>query len=523
MWCVDQTSTEGDGCFAGLSMTKSKRAYLYVYGRPALTALGFTSAGRDILGDDHIELTSVGVDIGSSTSHLVFSHLELERDGQRYVMTKRAVLRESDILLTPYASPTEIDGRRLEEFIEGEYRAAGINRDQVDSGAVILTGTALLRENSRMIGDLFAAEAGKFVAVSAGDRLEASLAAHGSGAVAASAQMGAILNVDVGGGTTKFTLCRGGRVESVAAIETGARLVALDESGVVVRLEDAARRMAVRLDMELAVGQLLSEADQRRFAAYQADRVFELVAGKALSPETRELLRADPVRIDGKLDGIVFSGGVSEFIYGRQPRTFGDLGQPFAQEIRQRAEALGVRLLEPVAGIRATVIGASQYTVQVSGNTIFVSPEDAVPIRNVPVVRPRLPLSESEIDAAEVASLLRAAVARLDLHPPDRSVALAIEWEGSATYSRLDALSRGIIEAEEAQMAAGQPLVLVCDSDVGGLLGLHIREELGLTNGIVSIDGIELQDFDYIDVGSLIPASGAAPVVIKSLVFPTPH
>jgi len=160
------------------------------------------------------------------------------------------------------------------------------------------------------------------------------------------------------------------------------------------------------------------------------------------------------------------------------------------------------------------VDGSDQFTVQVSGNTIFVSPEDAVPIRNVPVVRPRLPLSESEIDAAEVASLLRAAVARLDLHPPDRSVALAIEWEGSATYSRLDALSRGIIEAEEAQMAAGQPLVLVCDSDVGGLLGLHIREELGLTNGIVSIDGIELQDFDYIDVGSLIPASGAAPVVI---------
>jgi ethanolamine utilization protein EutA len=485
--------------------------------------LGFTSAGRDILGDDHIELTSVGVDIGSSTSHLVFSHLELERDGQRYVMTKRAVIRESDILLTPYASPTEIDGQELEAFVEGEYRAAGIDREHVDSGAVILTGTALLRENSRMIADLFAAEAGKFVAVSAGDRLEASLAAHGSGAVAASAQMGAILNVDVGGGTTKFTLCRDGRVESVAAIETGARLVALDEDGIVVRLEDAARRMAIRLGMELTVGRPLPEADRRRFAAYQADRVFELVAGKALSLETSELMRTEPVRIDGRLDGIVFSGGVSEFIYGRQPRTFGDLGQPLAEEIRRRAEALGVRLLEPVAGIRATVIGASQYTVQVSGNTIFVSPEDAVPVRNVPVVRPLLPLDGVDIDADEIAGLLRAAVARLDLHPPDRSVALAIEWAGSATFGRLDALSRGIVAAQEAQLAAGQPLVLVCDSDVGGLLGLHIREELGLTNGIVSIDGIELKDFDYIDVGSLIPASGAAPVVIKSLVFPTAH
>src|SRR5579883_2279500 len=182
-------------------------------------SLGFTSAGRDILGDDHIELTSVGVDIGSSTSHLVFSHLELERDDQRYVMTKRAVLRESDILLTPYLSPTEIDGGRLESFVEAEYQAAGIKREEVDSGAVILTGTALMRENSRMIADLFAAEAGKFVAVSAGDRLEASLAAHGSGAAAASAgQEQPVLNVDIGGGTTKFALCQDGAVLDVAAI-----------------------------------------------------------------------------------------------------------------------------------------------------------------------------------------------------------------------------------------------------------------------------------------------------------------
>jgi ethanolamine utilization protein EutA len=466
----------------------------------------------------------VGVDIGSSTSHLVFSHLELERDGQRYVMTKRAVLRESDILLTPYSSPTEIDGERLAEFIDREYTTAGITREEVDTGALILTGTALLRDNSRMIADLFAAETGRFVAVSAGDRLEASLAAHGSGAVAASTRHeGRILNVDVGGGTTKFTLCHDGRVESVAAIEVGARLVALNDAGEIVRLEDAARRMAMRLGIELGLGVTLSEEDRRRLAAYQADRVFELVRGQGLSPETSELMRTDPVHITGPLEAIVFSGGVSEFIYGRQAQTFGDLGQPLAEELRLRAEQLGVGLLEPVAGIRATVIGASQHTVQVSGNTIFLSSEDVVPVRNVPVVRPRLPIDGNEIDPAEVAQVLRTAITRLDLHPPDRSVALAIEWQGSATYGRLDGLSRGIVEGEAAQLAAGQPLVLVCDSDVGGLLGLHIHEELGLTCGIVSIDGVELKEFDYVDVGSLIPSSGATPVVIKSLVFPGSH
>ncbi len=454
----------------------------------------------------------------------MFSHLELERDGQRYVMTKRAVLRESDILLTPYSSPTEIDGGKLEEFIDREYTTAGISREDVDTGALILTGTALLRDNSRMIAELFASETGRFVAVSAGDRLEASLAAHGSGAVAASTrQSGRILNVDVGGGTTKLTLCHGGRVDSVAAIEVGARLVAFDESGAIVRLEDAARRMARRLGLELALGLQLSDEDRRRLVSYEADRVFELVHGKGLSEEASELMRTDPVRVDGPIETIIFSGGVSEFIYGHQPGSFGDLGQILGEELRKRAEAMGVALIEPVAGIRATVIGASQHTVQVSGNTIFLSSEDVVPVRNVPVVRPRLPISGSDIDAAEVAGVLRTAIARLDLQPADRSVALAISWEGSATYGRLDALSRGIVEGEAAQLAAGQPLVLVCDSDVGGLLGLHMHEELGLTCGIVSIDGIELKEFDYIDVGNLIPSSGATPVVIKSLVFPTHH
>jgi ethanolamine utilization protein EutA (predicted chaperonin) len=211
---------------------------------------------------------------------------------------------------------------------------------------------------------------------------------------------------------------------------------------------------------------------------------------------------------------------VSEFIYGHEPKSFGDMGPLLAAEVRQRAQALGVPMLEPVAGIRATVIGASQHTVQVSGNTIFLSSDDIVPLRNIPVARPSLSLSEDEIQPSGVATAVRAAVQRMDLHPPDRSVALAIEWQGSATWSRLDAIAHGIVEAQDAQIAAGHPLLLVCDSDVGGLLGLHLREELGFTGGLVSIDGIELREFDYIDVGNLIPATGATPVVIKSLIFP---
>ena len=55
---------------------------------------------------------------------------------------------------------------------------------------------------------------------------------------------------------------------------------------------------------------------------------------------------------------------------------------------------------------------------------------------------------------------------------------------------------------------------------MGGLLGLHLKQEIGVESACISIDGIELKEFDYIDIGALIPSSGAVPVVIKSLVFP---
>src|SRR3982074_954723 len=173
----------------------------------------FTSPGRDMAEEDRIVLTSVGVDIGSSTSHLLFSRLELERQDGRYVTVSRQVLYQSEILLTPYTGSTTIDGTALGDFIDRQYRAAHLDRDQVDTGALILTGVALLRENARSIADLFASEAGRFVAVSAGDNLEATMAAHGSGAVAHSEWADrTVLNVDIGGGTTKLAVCQAGLV-----------------------------------------------------------------------------------------------------------------------------------------------------------------------------------------------------------------------------------------------------------------------------------------------------------------------
>ena len=249
---------------------------------------GFSGAGRSILEEDELQLISVGVDIGSSTSHLVFSRLELERRNTRYVIVKRTVLRESGILLTPYVDDgTTIDAEGLAKFINAEYKASGLRRDEIDTGALILTGVAVLRSNARAIGELFAQEAGKFVAVSAGDGLEATMAAHGSGAVGESGKSGdVIMNIDVGGGTSKVAICQGGKVNEVTAIDVGARLVAFDDQGVVSRIEEAGRLHAKAAGVEIALGAKLSEADMEAIVGVMAGCLMEVVARKEVSAET---------------------------------------------------------------------------------------------------------------------------------------------------------------------------------------------------------------------------------------------
>ena len=387
---------------------------------------------------------------------------------------------------------------------------------------MILTGVAVRRANARAIADLFAAQAGKFVSVSAGDGLEATLAAFGSGAVARSIRDASrVMNVDIGGGTSKIAVCAGGDVVEMTAVDVGARVVAFDETGRVTRIEEAGRRFAAEIGLNLDVGVRAVPADFDRIAERMADRLFEVMSQATLSSDTSALLRLAALGNGERPDVLTFSGGVSEYVYGRQDGGFGDLGASLAAAIRRRVDGWGPIIERPDEGIRATVVGASQYTVQVSGSTIFVSPLDALPLRNVPVVTPDFELEADDIDPDAVAASVGAALRRLDLSDGEQPVALCYRWGGSATFRRLDDFCRGIAAGIATHLDRGHPLVLVGDGDIGGLLGIHAKEETRIESAVVSIDGIVLKEFDFIDIGALLETSGAVPVVIKSLVFPT--
>ena len=472
---------------------------------------------------ERIELRSVGIDIGSSTSHLTFSRLTLRRLGfalsSRFAVVRREVIHQSSILLTPYRDPVTIDTERLGAFIHDAYVAAGVRPEAIDTGAVVVTGEAAKKENAEVISSLFARESGKFVCAVAGPVLEAIMAAHGAGAVERSREKGPVLNVDIGGGTTKFALCRDGEVVDTAVVNVGGRLVAHDAGGKITRLEEPAQWIAESTGLPLEVGITLTDDGRRALVEGMVESFFELLDRRPLSPLTRRLMHTPPLSNTGPIRALSFSGGVSEYLYGDETREFGDLGKALAEAIRRRLEGhpLGALFVRPTEGIRATVIGAAQYTVQVSGNTIFCSRPDLLPARNLPVVAPRLSLP---LTPERVATAVRQALDHHEL--ADGPLAFAIRWPFGPDHASLAAFGRGLLAALDQRPP--HPIAVVFDTDIARLVGQLLAEELGTKRDIIALDGLELAPFDYIDLGELLRPAGVVPVVIKSLVFrPSPR
>jgi ethanolamine utilization protein EutA len=478
---------------------------------------------RSIWEQENVELTTVGIDIGSSTSHLLFARVLLQRQTQglssRFSVVHRQAIWRSPIMLTPFRSDGTIDAAKLGAFIADCYRAADIATGDIDSGAVILTGEAIKQKNARVIDEMLAEQAGKFVCATAGHRLEAMLAAHGAGAVRLSRERGeCILHVDVGGGTTKLALIDRGTILGVAAVAVGGRLIAADESGAFTRLEESARMVAHALGIPADPVTLAAPAQRQAIAKKLAAIAADHILGESTDALTEALLLTPALPRGTEPAAISFSGGVAEYFFGYEGRDYGDIARPLAEELRAELKRrTALKLIDPGERIRATAIGASQFTVQVSGKTIHLPRSGVLPVRNVPVVHLGFDFSGA-FNEEEVAAALRAGLDRLDLDG-DAQVAVAFAWAGDPDYPRLAAAGRAIMAALAPEGRPARPLFLMIDGDIAKNMGRILTEELGFSGDLVAIDGVELKELDFIDVGNLISPPGVVPVVVKTLLF----
>ncbi len=470
-----------------------------------------------------VELLTVGIDIGSSTSHLLFARVVLRRDTEglssSFTVIDRKVVWRSPILLTPFLPDGTIDARELRHFFLHCYEDAGYRRSHIDTGAVILTGEAIKKKNARAIDEIFASESGRFVCATAGHKLESMLAAHGSGATTLSKKRGACgLHVDIGGGTTKLALIDDGEIISVAAFAVGGRLLAHDKDGIWSRIDDSARAVAEELGFSADPDTMADPGNRAAIARRLAALVVDEVLGTPLDDMGRRFLLTEPLERRVEPTYITFSGGVSEYIFGYEDKDHGDIARLLAGEIiAQLTPRIDIPIVDAGQRIRATVIGASQFTVQVSGKTLYMNGADVLPRHNIPVVHLGRELPEV-IDADEIAAAFRQSADRQD-RDTRATVALAFSWTGSPDYSRLLAMAKAIKAVAAPDGKRGEPLVLMIDGDVGQTIGRILDRELGIHTHLISVDGVRLKDLDFVDLGEFMTPPGVIPVVIKSLLF----
>ena len=352
------------------------------------------------------------------------------------------------------------------------------------------------------------------------------MAAHGSGAAARSIRDKAtVMNVDVGGGTSKIAVCVEGRVVDLTALDVGARLVCLDAEGRIVRIEEAGAPLCRRTRPHARRSALDAGARSRARAGGRAWRTAcsRRCAAARPAPAARGLLRLDPLPAPFADRPVTFSGGVAEYIYGREAQPFGDLGAAAGAGDPRAGRALGPgararqRRHPRHRDRRLAIHHAGERLDHLSSRR-----SETLPLRNVPVIAPALALDAEAIDPAAVAAAIAdAAPAPRPRRPATRRSRCSCPGAARRRSQRLDAFCRGVVGGPAPVLARGHPLVLAGDGDVGGLIGIHLREEIAARqrhrlDRRARTQGVRLSSTS----APCCRRSGAVPVVIKSLIFP---
>ena len=472
---------------------------------------------------DNLKMLSVGIDIGSSTSHLVFSRLVLSRErsflnpSNRFQLVEREIIYESEIIFTPLINRYTIDIEAIVKFCKEEYKKAGITPEMVESGAVVVTGETAKKKNADEIVRRLSSESGKFVSASAGPNYESVLGAMGSGIVDLSREtQRTILHADIGGGTSNLAIASKGNVHSTSCTNVGGRLLGIDNDFKIWRIDEPTNFLMQELGMTYTIGDTIPEEDARTVAREYAKALVEVMQGPAESRIAKELMMTDGLDFSIPIDDISFSGGVAELFYGSD-EGYDDIGMYLAEELKSLIEELGWNVIEPENKIRATVIGAGAFTLSVSGSTCYFDKSMEFPISNIPVIP--VNVTTENYTPGVVEKEVARAFAKYDMVEGDDIVALYFKDSLYRSYSWLQEFVKSIENALPKSVASTKMVVLLFESDIGKMVGLMIRRETSIQHNLICLDELFLEEGDWIDIGEPLLAGQAFPVTVKSLVF----
>ena len=444
-------------------------------------------------------LFSIGIDIGTSTFQMVISELTVENSMPSYVIPKfqitdKKIVYRSKIYFTPMVNQELLDMAEIKRLLETELTRSGIPKEKIESGAIIVTGEAANKTNADIAAQELAEFAGDFVVAVAGPDLEASLAGYGSGAAQISEkQQIALVNLDIGGGTTNAAVFQNGKRKDQYALHIGGRLIRLDENNRITYISEKIKSLLKEKEIHIKVGDKADFELIQRVCRELAEVLIRIMQGKELT-DGQKTLQIYHGNQKLQTDGCTVSGGVGELLDLEEPKTledirrYGDIGPCLAAELKKELEEAEIRNFQCPEKIQATVIGAGMHSMQLSGSTICYDAE-LLPIKNRPVI-----VMDADLFSEEGVQIQAEMERKAALYEED--VVFWFEGKKSPLYREVKQAADVIWSFYSKNE---MPILLMFQNDMAKAMGQMLRIRSGHQRKILCIDSVEASEGDYID------------------------
>ncbi len=473
------------------------------------------------------ELLSVGIDIGTSTTQLIFSKLIVENTASSFSVPRisivdKQIIYKSEVYFTPLISNNEINGEKIKEIVEFEYKKANINKKDIHTGAVIITGETARKENANDVLHTLSGFAGDFVVATAGPDLESIISGKGAGAhIYSKEHSTTVVNIDVGGGTSNIASFKRGEVIDTGCLDIGGRLIKVDKSSKkITYISPKIENIINDKNLNLQIGTIATIKNTKPIIDMMVDLLIQSIGLKEKDNLFDFIVTNKSIKLEDEIKNISFSGGVADYVYFDGPIDdyfkYGDLGILLGQAIKNCEELKRVNVIKSLETIRATVVGAGSHTTEVSGSTITYTHE-AFPIKNLPVLK--LSLDEEAGSSLRISKAIKNKLSWFKLENDLQKVAIAIQGKHNPTFLDIQEYASGFVNGMKELLENELPFIVIVESDMAKVLGQAIYALLNYEKDIVCIDSIKVENGDYIDIGKPIAEGKVLPVVIKTLVF----
>lgn len=468
-------------------------------------------------------LLTVGIDLGTSTTQLVLSELTVENFASAFTVPRisisdKKVIYRSDIIFTPLLNQSEIDAEPIKAFVAEQYRQAGIHKQDIQMGAVIITGETARKSNANNVLRALSGYAGDFVVATAGPDLESIIAGKGAGAQTYSeTKRKPVVNLDIGGGTTNLAVFKDGEVIDTSCFDIGGRLIKLDQQQKITYIAPKIQEIINKKGLTLHLGDQATEQNLLPIISELVAVLENSIGLGTQSPFYQLLVTNHPLRKGEELPIVTFSGGVADCLNTTSTNLFkyGDIGLLLGKYLRKSLIFSEKEVLESAETIRATVVGAGSHTAEISGSTIAYR-EQILPVKNIPILK--LAQEDETLTVTELGQRIQE---KLNWHRIEETpqIALAIRGMSNPTFADIQRYGQGIVEGLASLVAEQIPIIVMVDEDMAKALGHALSAHLPKDYPFICLDSVKVENGDYVDIGLPVAEGAVLPVIVKTLVF----